>query len=342
MVKHYAFVTFRDGSHFAEMTDPKVNKPGSGNWYRAFNAYPNWTGELRERGSLAKDDFENFDIIHLTLAGVNVQLVKDIREVLGNSSSTLLILSNDYAFENFENGFEWPTDMHEAAKCADFIFIQEPTQLGLWQHIVKEYIHKPWTVPVIPHPVNTEALKALYVKPENRLDMAVYVYHKYERQIQIPSMLLDDLGIPTLMMGYLDAYALRQGRGQGRTLPAGFFNFNAGWLDWPTYSYILRHCTVGLEYYVVHSYGRVPQEYACLGIPAVCSNHSYTSTILYPGTCFSPYDLSAMRKSLERLVKDQEFWKQTADYASEKVETMNWQHSVENLLKALEEREFKV
>jgi hypothetical protein len=342
MVKHYVFVTIKQGSHFTEMLDPKVHKPGSGNWYRAFNAYPNWTGELREAGSLAKDDFKNFDIIHLTLAGVNVPLIKDIREILGQSSSTKLILSTDYAYENFENGFEKAVDMHEAAKCADLLFAQEPVQQGLWQYIAKEYMHKPWTIPLIPHPVDTASIKKEYVKPEQRLDMAVYIYHKYERHLQIPSMLFDGLGIPSLMMGYLDAATLLRGMGQTREIPGGYFNFNAGWLDWPTYVYMLRHCTVGLEFYVMHSYGRVPQEYACLGIPAVCSTSSYTGTVLYPGTAISPYDMPAMRKALELYVKDREFWQQSANYAFEKVETMNWQHSVENLLKALEERGFKV
>lgn len=341
MVKHYCFATLKGGSHFEELLDPKNHKPGSGNWYRAFNAYPNWTGELRERDTLAKEDFEKFDIIHLTLAGVNVQLIKDIREVLGKSS-TLLILSTDYTFENFENGFQYPTDMHEAGKCADFIFAQEPLQQNLWNYIVKEYMKKTWTVPLIPHPVDTESIKQEYVKPENRLDMAVYVYHKYERQLQVPSMLFDGLGIPSLVMGYLDEWALKLGHGHGREIPAGYFNFNAGWLDWRTYIYMLRHCTVGLDFYVMHSYSRVPQEFACLGIPAVCTTSSYTGSILYPATCHAPCDLAAIRKDLERYVKDQEFWRQSADYAFEKVEQWNWHNSVENLLKALEEREFKV
>jgi len=342
LVKHYCFVTLKEGSHFPELVTNEVTKPGSLNWYKAFNSHPNWTGEVRERGTLAKDDFENFDIIHLTLAGVNVQLIKDIRAVLGEGSNTHLILSTDYTFENFENGFIHPLDMHEAAKCADFIFAQEPAQQGLWNYIVKEYMKKPWTVPLVPHPVNTEGIKAMYVAPEQRLDMIAYLYHKYDRQTVIPSMLLDGLGIPSLMMGYLDVQALKAGRGAGKEVPAGFFHFNAGWLDWKTYIYVLRHCTLALDYYVLSSYSRFPQETACLGIPMVCSTHSYTGTLLYPETSHSPYDLPALRASLERLVKDEEFWKKTADYAFEKVETMNWHNSVENLLKAMEERGFKV
>jgi len=342
MVKHYCFVTAKGGSHFPELVTKEVTKPGSFNWYKAFDAYPNWTGEVRERETLSKKDFENFDIVHLTLAGVNVQLIKDIRAVLREGSSTLLILSTDYTFENFENGFIHPLDMHEAAKCADFIFAQEPAAQGLWSYIVKEYMKHKWNVPLIPHPVNTEGIKAMYVKPEERLDMCAYLYHKYERQTVIPSMLLDGLGIPSLMMGYLDAEALMAQHGLGKTLPAGFFNFNAGWLDWKTYIYMLRHCTVGLDYWTLHSYSRFPQELACLGIPAVCSSHGYSGTLLFPETCHSPYDLPALRASLERLVKDEEFWKKTADYAFEKVETMNWHNSVENLLKALEERGFHV
>lgn len=342
MVKHYVFVTSKGGSHFPELLDPEVLKPGSGNWYRAFNAYSNWTGELRERGSLCKDDFENFDIIHLTLAGVNVQLIKDIRQVLGDSSSTLLILSTDYTIENFENGFIHPLDMHEGAKCADFIFAQEPKQQVLWNYIVQEYMKKSWRVPLITHPVNTEELKRMYVTPEQRLDLCAYLYHKYDRQTVIPSMLLDGLGIPSLMLGYLDTQALQAGRGLGKAIPAGHFHFNAGWLDWKTYIYVLRHCTLALDYYMFSSYSRFPQETACLGIPMVCSTHSYTGTLLYPETAHSPYDLPSLRKSLEKLVKDQELWKKTADYAFEKVETMNWHNSVENLLKAMEERGFKV
>ena len=341
MVKHYCFVTTKGGSHFPELITKEVTKPGSLNWYKAFNAYPNWTGEVRERDTLAKEDFENFSIIHLTLAGVNVQLIKDIRHALGQGSSTLLILSTDYAFENFENGFNYPLEMHEGAKCADFIFAQEPAQQGLWNYIVKEYMKKTWTVPLVPHPVNTEGIKPMYVEPEQRVDKCAYLYHKYDRQTVIPSMLLDGLGIPSLMLGYLDVQALRAGRGVGKEVPAGFFHYNAGWLDWKTYIYELKHCTLALDYYMFHSYSRFPQETACLGIPMVCSSHSYSGTLLYPETSHSPYDLPALRASLEKLIKDQELWKKTVDYAREKVETMNWHNSVENLLKAMEERGFK-
>ena len=342
MVKHYAYVTVKSGSHFPELITKEVTKPGSYNWWKAFNAYPNWTGEVREVDTLAKEDFENFDIIHLTLAGVHTALIQNIRKILGENSNTLLILSTDYTFENFESGFNSPLDMHMATRCADLIFAQEPAQQGLYQYIVKEYMKKPWTIPLIPHPVDTEGIKAMYVKPDQRLDMAVYLFHKYERHVSIPSMLLDGLGVPSLMVGYLDEHALRAGRGAGESLPAGYFHFNAGWLDWKTYIYMLRHCTVGLDYWTLHSYSRFPQELACLGIPAVCSSHGYSGTLLYPETCHSPYDLPALRSSLERLVKDEEFWKKTADYAYEKVETMNWKNSVENLLKALEERGFHI
>lgn len=342
MVKHYCFCTVEEGSHWPELVTPEVTKPGSLNWYKAFNAYPNWTGEVRERKTLAHKDFENFDIVHLTLAGCNVQMIMDIRRVLGNSSSTLLILSTDYTFENFETGFIHPLDMHKAAKCADFIFAQEPAQQGLFNYIINEYLKKQWTVPCIPHPVQTDGIKPMYVDPEKRLDMIAYVYHKFDRQMVVPSMLLDGLGIPAMVLGFLDLQAMKSGRGSGKDMPAGFFHFNAGWLDWKTYIYILRHCTIGFDYYVAHSYSRVPQEFACLGIPAVCSVHSYSGSLLYPETSHSPYDLLALRKSLETLIKDQEFWKKTADYAFEKVETMNWHNSVENLLKAMEERGFKV
>jgi hypothetical protein len=296
---------------------------------------------VREVKTLANEDFEHFDIIHLTLAGVNVPLIKNVRSVLGNSSSTKLILSTDYTFEIFENGFGDPLDMHQGAKCADFIFAQEPAQQGLFNYIVTEYMKKMWTVPLIPHPVDTQGIKAMYVDPDKRIDKIAYVYHKFDRKITVPSMLLDGLGIPSTMFGFLDVQAIQAGRGSGKEIPAGFFHFNAGVLPWKTYMYELKHYTFGFDYYVLHSYSRVPQEFACLGIPAVCSTHSYSGSILYPETSHSPYDLPALRKSLERLVKEPEFWKKTADYAFEKVETMNWNNSVENLLKAMEERGFK-
>lgn len=340
MVKHYCFVTVEGGSHFPELITKEVTKPGSLNWYKAFNAYPNWTGEVRERASLSKNDLEKFDIIHLMLAGCNVPVIQDIRAVLGNDSSTLLVLCPDYTFETFENGFIHPLDMHKACKCADFIYAQEPATQSLSNYIVKEYMKRDWSVPLIPHPADTERIKAMYVKPEQRLDMAAYPYHKFDRQLVIPSMLLDGLGIPVMMLGFLDIQAMKAGRGSGKEIPAGFFHFNAGWLSWKTYIYMVRHCTIALDYYVIHSYSRVSQEFACLGIPAVCTTHSYSGTLLYPETSHDPCDLFALRKSLDKLVKDEEFWQKTADYAFEKVEEMNWHNSVENLLKAMEERGF--
>lgn len=342
MVKHYCTVTVKGGSHFEELVTREVTKPGSMNWWKAFDAEPNWTGEVREISTLSKEDLERFDILHLTLAGVNVPVIINIRKALGESSSTLLILSTDYTFENFEAGFNHPLDIHKAVRCADFIFAQEPVQRELYDYIVKEYMKKKWSVPVIPHPVDTQGIKAMYVKPEQRLDLVAYVYHKYQRCLTVPSMLLDGLGVPSLMLGYLDLEALKLGRGPGKDVPAGFFHFNAGWLDWKTYIYMLRHCTIGLDFWVIHSYSRVPLEFACLGIPAVCTSHSYTGTLLYPETTHKPWDLQALRKSLARLVKDEEFWSQTAAYAFEKVEEMNWHNSVQKLLNALKERGFHV
>jgi len=62
-VPRYVLVT-TDGSHFPDLIEEKVSRPGCYQWFRAFSK-GGWSGEVRHVKTIAEADYQKWDIIHV-------------------------------------------------------------------------------------------------------------------------------------------------------------------------------------------------------------------------------------------------------------------------------------
>jgi len=285
---------------------------------------------------LAPDDFDDYNIIHVNLSGDAQDLVPTIKKLM-KSTSTKLILNLDYSVDNFQPAFLQPGRFISAVWSADFVFAVEPTQQAMLQFLfthMKELaspgvtIREGCVVPLIPHPCPTSDTKKFAMPPEERLDIIAVQYHRYSKQYLIPAMLVRNImhpkapvTIPTLLMGCTDAQ-----------MATGLFDVQHSYTEWENFMYLFSHCNYALTFSTISSHSRFAMESACLGTPCVGSMNQYMVAELFPRTAHNTYDFEGMRQSLERLIKDEEFYKEVAASASENVEAYGWEKSKQRLL----------
>lgn len=339
----YCFVVTK-GGYFPHMIRKETGRPGSYEWHKAFNAYPGCVGEIKHVQDIANTDFSHYDIIHVNLAGVTTETIRTIKELI-KGSSTKLLVNLDYCIEKFEE--PWQRDARlflKALKSADFLFAQEPFQQKVLQMFWKHVVQRKEKIPLISHPVDTEGLKRLYVKPEDRMDMVACMYRRYQPHIIIPSIIarggkmrtrgqLKDISVevPTILYGVT-----------AKLVDLTLFDYTAVRKNWDKYIYSLSHCTVALSYCTFHSMDRFLAECATLGIPAVATTNSYFGKQLFPRTTFSPLHLERMIKAVRKLKQDEKFWNYVKDVAWDSVEKFNYRNSVEHLLEGMRGWKIKI
>jgi len=321
-VKYY-MIHNGDLDPFIELLSPNIHIPGLINWPKAFG------GKIVKWEELSRHDVENADILHVNLTGMNKHVPLSIREYLGNSSSTKLVVNLDYAIEYYQKAFPEPTIFFRALASADMIFATEPYQRNVLQYIVDRHFREPRCkeVPLIPHPCPTHGLKELR-DDDRRLDIIVAHMHRYCKQTYIPAMLSQALpNTISCLVGYLPEEV---------AYPTGGFDMVFEDRPWRKYIQFLRHCKYGLLYTNIHSLGRFALENACLGMPCVSTNVVYATRICFPELSFNPLDLEGMRGALERLVSDTEFYEEVREQGHGNVEFFNYRRSKERFLEALE------
>lgn len=288
---------------------------------------------------LAPNQFDDYNIIHLNLSGDAQDLPTTIKKLM-RSTSTKLILNLDYSVDNFQPAFLQPGKFISAIWSADFVFAVEPSQLALLQYLfthMKELasegvkIREKLVVPLIPHPCPTEDTKKFAMPPDERMDIIAVQYHRYSKHYIIPAMLVRNImhpkapmPFPTMMVGCTDA-----------SMATGLFDAQHSYTEWEGFMYLLSHCNYALTYSTVSSHSRFAEETASLGIPCVGSMNQYMVAELFPRIAHNLYDFEGMRQSLERLVRDEEFYKEVAAYASERVEGYGWEKSKQRLLEGM-------
>jgi glycosyltransferase involved in cell wall biosynthesis len=286
---------------------------------------------VRHIKTIADADFQKWDLVHVNLCGVSAPLIPRIKELI-KGSSTILIVNQDYPAENFQEGFARPRDFYEAVKAADFLFCQTPWDTSFLNFLIKAHMpDRKADAAFVSHPVDM-ALKNYRVDYEERIDLIGCHFHRYRNELLIPSMVSWGLKYPTVLFGYV-----------GGNIPVGLFHFTAPMMPWGKYFYVLAHCSLGFDYVsLYHCMGRFEMETASLGTPTVTTNHIYMGLKLFPMVCHDPTDFEGLRSSLQKLMDNEEFYHQVADYAYEHVEDFNWENSKKRLLEELEKRGFKV
>jgi len=305
----------------------KPQRPGIYQWANAFNI-GKWKGEIRHERDIAASEYQNYDIVWVNACGTSVPTMEKVREATRNSSA-VCVFNLDYGVELMQNSFPDIRRFWSVFRQADFIPAQEPAQQRLihifLKHISGEKPKADLVPPLLPHPCDVEGLKKLRIPASDRKDELVVVAHRYENQLLIPSMIAYGHGVPTHLIGAYTPF-----------LPTGLFDQISTYVDWNVYMYWMRHTTVCLEWYLIHSQSRVVLENACIGVPTVSTEFCGNGPRVWPLLVHRADDYLGMRETIKRLVNpdDQSFWEECNAYADRAVEFYNWQNSQERFLSA--------
>ncbi len=310
---------------------PKLLKPferaGLYNWMKAFD------GEVRLLGDIKKrwHELGDYDIVHINSHGQDTGLAAVVEEALKGFSGKKpkIVVNMDVSVNYFDKSMQlepFLKDLH----AADILFGVEPTQVNLVNYlnfITKR--KKPGHCVLMPHPINVPMLMdEAFVPYDKRYDIVAFQYHQYDGHWEIPKMLMLDLPnrYLSLMMGYI-----------GTTLEHRYNmpHLMMKYEDWDRYIYLLAQCKVGFEYRTHKAASRFVMEAGALGIPVVTTKDSHMGVLIFPEICHDVGDYMAIRASIERLIKDDEFRLKLARNGLDRLEYYNFDNSKNRMMKLI-------
>lgn len=239
-----------------------------------------------------KEELESFDVVHTNYTPSNLQLPTIIRDELGDSSSTKLIINIDLDVSIMSQNWAYYTPaMVKGLKAADTIFHVEPKGAEILSHLLDR------EVKVCPHPVDVSALYD-YIKKE-REPIAGVMFHRYMPNTLIPYIALRNIPLRRVLFGY-------QASKQPTVANAGMYDQIMMYTTFQEHVEEFSKSVVGCDLYQGYSYGRVTVEMAALGIPAVISN-TIAASHLFPETTVHPFDTKSAEEKFNKLLSDDEF-----------------------------------
>ncbi|MHA1286680.1 MAG: hypothetical protein ACTSPB_04665 [Candidatus Thorarchaeota archaeon] len=259
-------------------------------WQRAFNEYD-------DKGVIdtfwRKEDLEDFDVIHINYTPSNIQLPTVVREQLGKDSSTKLVMNMDLDVARLSPNWAYHlTNMINEMRMADHLFHVEPKGAEILGHLIER------PITVNPHPVDVTRLYD-HIKDE-REPMIATIYHRYTADTLTQYIAQKNIPLRRVLFGYNAGkhhYVANQGM-YDQVIPYTHFKEHIEEIS---------KAAIGCDLFNGFAFGRVPIEFAALGIPAVVSNTIGASELLFPHTSVDPFDVKGAEKLFKKLVSDPEF-----------------------------------
>jgi len=240
-----------------------------------------------------KEDLENFDIVHINYTPSNIQFPTVVREQLGNSSSTKLVMNMDLDIARLSPSWSYHlTNMVNEMRMADHLFHVEPKGAEILGHL----LDRPITVN--PHPVDVTRLYD-YIR-NDREPIIGTIYHRYTADTLTPYIAQKNISLRRILFGYIASnknYVANQGM-YDQIIP--YTNFKDHITE-------VSKSAIGFDLFNGFAYGRAPIEFAGLGIPAVVSNTLGAAPLLYPFTSVDPFDIKGAEALIKRLITDSDF-----------------------------------
>ena len=290
--------------------------PGGSGCYQWIKVFDGNYGKYED----IKENLEDFDVVHINMVPASFGNIVDAHTKLKNSS-TKLVLNNDYVPEMWK---EWKTDpllYHNLQKLGDCVFGTEPIQTS--QMI--EGAH------CIPHPTDTKGMKLFKGKLEgNTLGC---FYNPYDKDLYHISLmanrLKDDFGFRTKLLNYgvqneLHGYCKK------------YYDRIVGIKPFFDWMMELASMKSGFMPFLYSGYNRAAVETACLGVPVVGSNRSYSINQCYPDLAVDPLDYKAIKEKFTKL-KNDSFRDRIVSDARDKSEFFGFSESKKRYIKMLEE-----
>lgn len=281
---------------FDTIADSSPEITGCYQWIRAFK------GDSLSWRDVDKDNLEKYDVIQINADWTDLRLVGEIRDILGDSSSTKIVLNQDHAPELWQNSFEFIQDFKQAMKMSDCVFATSPTARDLMQQIIPEK-----KIYLSPHPCETHVLKSFRSVHESNHILALW--HRYDKFSLIPSIILKGLDIPVSLGGWIKE------QDNVRVVKTSNYGMFIEHMNFPDFMKLIYEARIAYDAFTSYSVGRVAWDCSALSTPLVCSNRNWSSRICYPLTSFDPFSAKELRSATERLIKDKNFYEEVKNLA---------------------------
>lgn len=265
-----------------------------------------------------KEELEEFDVIHINMTGGNLALPNMVRDELGDSSDTKLVINVDFDVMQWGANWQYPTILLKAIECCDMLFHVESTGSKTLSHVLNRDVH------TLPHPVDVVGLDKY--KKSDREPTIVTMWHRYVPDCVHPYFAQKDIPLYRVLLG---------SREKIPTLSMYDFSYQpqpfVDGID------IMSRATFGCDLYPGRSYGRSVIEFAALAVPCVCSNTVEASCRCFPDLAIDPYDVSAAHRLFEMLIDDQEKLVDVYTHAYESAGYYSQKNCYARFIEALEE-----
>jgi len=305
--------------HIVDCLKEQPARSGFYNWLFAFK------GEIKTWETI-KDNLEEYDVLQVNMSPVDMMLVPEIRRKLGRSSSTKLVLNNDYVCEYWDNWRIDPFRYEQIQREGDMVF-------GTEKHQVSQMIKGSFCMP---HPSNTKILKRFGVDPLSKKNSIGVICHWWAQSnlhaYNTARWVKEEYGLDEInAYGYSKKEPMERYSGV-------MYNNIYDLMDFPSFLTMIQQEKILYDPNPFHTYGRNGVEAACLKMPVVGSDRVFSYSKLFPSLVCDPYDRCATMSKF-KLAMDEKKVGDWLDFAYQEVEYFNYENSKARYMTALEESE---
>jgi len=276
-----------------------------------------------------KEDLEDFDIIHINYTPSNIQLPTMIRDQLGDSSSTKLVINVDYDISLMSASWAYHVNiMIKELRMADVLFHVEPKGAEVLGHMLNRDIK------INPHPVDVSGLYD-FIKGDRLTNpewspFTATIFHRYTASTLPQYISQKNLPLRRVLFGYQPI-----GK-QAVVANCGMFDQILMYMPFQEYVEEISKALLGCDLYSGYSYGRVTIEMAGLCVPAVVSS-TIGASHLFPYTTVDPFDTRKAEDLFQRLISDSEFANLVVKTAHERCSVYSLKNSYSRFVEMIEE-----
>lgn len=316
----YGHVVYKISDGMKKALEEVPRRSGMYNWQFLFQ------GDMLPIHEVNKEVLENYDVIQINLSPVDQVLAPEVRRMLGNNSSTLLIGNNDYVAECWDSWGTHPIYYHQIMDIPDAVFGTEPYQTSQMRDDAY----------CIPHPTWTKMLKRIGNDELDDRPSAGVLYHWWEGRSYTQSAVLERLRkkYPRL---WTRLYAYTGQNDKASRWQKVMYNEHMDLMNYPDFIRSLMRNRFVYENCHFHTYGRTSVDTACLRIPTVGTDRVFSMRKCFPKMVSDPMDARKQLKIMDKILQGGAWLEEQMDYAYDAVEYFSYENSKERYMKMVEE-----
>lgn len=263
------------------------------------------------------EDTEKYNLIHVNITPRNIPLLDQLIPMV-DRNKTKLIFNIDHSIHLWMSTFPYPQQLLRAVDQADYIFGVEPLMCELLSDALKR------NVPCIPHPVDVEQIGKR--KQGERCERVGVSIHRYIGNYVLPWYIVNELpkGWVTTAIG-ADAADFKPKIHHMFPEVQPYLKFET-LIEWAASLYAV------VESYTIASYGRFTCECAAMAVPVIGCDVVGGQARCFPLTSVSQFNPIEMKKILNRLINDQDFYTEVVRNGLKESEYYSLKNSKQRML----------